>query len=234
MTFMPSSPGRCAGCPRLAAAFYADDQLDCASRVESLRCGSRAIPAHRTIYRENEPAGEIYVIFDGWAFRYKLLPDGRRQILSILLPGDPLGLPLLYGDRLPFSVQSLTAVSICRFPRTALSGYVAARPALARRAELLCAQATAAAEERLLDLGRRTAYERVGRFILELMTRLQAKGLCDGSSAHFPLRHIHIADSLGLTPIHVGRVLRRMQADRLLSLSRDRLEIHDLAALQRL
>ncbi|MBK8157437.1 MAG: Crp/Fnr family transcriptional regulator [Rhodospirillaceae bacterium] len=202
--------------------------------MESLRIGHRIFPAKRTIYREGDVAREMYMLFEGWAFRYKLLPGGRRQILSFLLPGDPVSLPLLITDRLPFSVQALTNVTACAFDRASFAEFVSAQPALMRQAEIYCLAANAMADDRLTDLGRRSAYERVARLVSELLNRMEAKALTTRSPMHFPLGQTHIADALGLTAIHSGRVLRRLRRDGILSLHRGRLEILDRAALQRI
>jgi CRP-like cAMP-binding protein len=233
MTVMSALPISCAQCPRLKTAFYRSEQQTL-SEMEGLRTGHRHFPAKRTIYREGEVAPEMLVIFDGWAFRYKLLPGGRRQILSFLLPGDPIALPLLTLDRLAFSVQSLTSVTACAFERHCFADFVAGHPQVSRQADVWCMAGQAAADERLTDLGRRTAYERVGRLILELVTRMEAKGIATGNPMFFPLGQTHIADALGLTAIHAGRVLRRFRSEGVLSLHRGRLEILDRAALRRL
>lgn len=233
-TLAPALPGNCSTCSLLPAAFYCDGSDGCAAIIERLRRGQRGVRAKRSIYREGDVAQEIYVLYDGWAFRYKLLHSGQRQILSFLLPGDPISFPLLHLDRVNFSVRSLTAVTLCIFRRSEMSDYIAARPQLAKQAELICVQAMAATEERLVDLGRRSAYERVGKLILELVDRLHAKGLSDRKEAPFPLGQLHIADALGLTSVHVGRVLRQFRANGVLSLHRGRLTIHDPEALAQL
>lgn len=234
MNFLSPLPRSCAQCPRLHAAFYGSDDMELVSRMSALRIGHRIFPARRTIYREGDVARDMHMLFDGWAFRYKLLSGGRRQILSFLLPGDPVSLPLLLLDRLPFSVQALTHVTACTFDRTAFADFVALQPTLVRQADFFCLAANAMADDRLTDLGRRSAYERVGRLVLELVNRMEAKGLTTRNPMHFPLGQTHIADALGLTAIHAGRVLRRLRDDGILSLHRGRLEIFNRAALQRL
>ena len=233
MMLMSALPVSCAQCPRLKTAFYRGDHQTLAE-MEALRTGHHHYPAKRTIYREGEIAPAMLIIFDGWAFRYKLLPGGRRQILSVLLPGDPISLPLLTIDRLPFSVQSLTSVTVCTFGRGCFADFVAGHPLVARQAGAWCFASQAAADERLTDLGRRSAYERVGRLILELIMRMEAKGLATGSQMLFPLGQTHIAAALGLSAIHTCRVLRRFRSDRILSLHRGRLEILNRAALCKL
>jgi len=234
---MPTCPAdavRCAQCPRLATAFYGAAGEAGAVELERLRAGIRTVPAKRVIYRAGEAAGEMQIIQSGWAMRYKLLTGGRRQILSFALPGDPVAMRMLFLDRGAFSVQALTSCMLCTFDRTAFADFVARHHAVARGAELLCVDSNAATEEQLADIGRRTAYERVGRLILSLARRMQAKGLLNGLIGQLPLSQVHLADALGLTAIHVGRVLRQLHDDRVLTFARSQFEIHDLAALERL
>ncbi len=233
MNLMAPLPISCAQCPRLKTAFYRSEQQTL-SEMERLRSGHRHFPAKRTIYREGEVAPEMHIIFDGWAFRYKLLPGGRRQILSFLLPGDPICMPLLAQDRLTFSVQSLTSVTTCSFPRMGFADFITCHPQTARQADTWCMTALAAADERLIDLGRRSAYERVGRLIHDLLVSMEQKGISTVSPVFFPLGQMHIADALGLTSIHAGRVLRRLRKEGILSLHRGRLEIMNRAALRQI
>lgn len=123
---------------------------------------------------------------------------------------------------------------MCVFDRANFSDFVGRYQRLAENAKLLCIESNAATEDLLADIGRRTAYERVGRLILSLARRMQAKGLMKGLAGHLPLSQAHIADALGLTAIHVGRVLRQLSQDRVLTFSRTQFEIHDLPALERL
>lgn len=234
MNYLSPLPRTCAQCPRLQLAFYCSNDTDVIAQMDAMRAGHRVFPAKRSIYREGDMAREMLMIFDGWAFRYKTLPGNRRQILSFLLPGDTISLPLLLQDRLPFSVQALTHVTACAFDRQSFADFVAQHREIGRQADHFCFAAGALADDRLTDLGRRTAYERVGRLVLELLTWMEAKGLTTRNPMHFPLGQSHIADALGLTAIHAGRVLRRMRDAGVLSLHRGRLEIFNRAALQRL
>ncbi|MBL8708419.1 MAG: Crp/Fnr family transcriptional regulator [Rhodospirillaceae bacterium] len=229
----PNAP-RCAQCPYFAGAFYGGNVPGRVAEIEALRLGCRTVPAKRVIYRAGETARELQVLHSGWAFRYKLLNGGRRQILSFALPGDTVCVRMLYLDSGAFSVQALTACTICTFDRDDFATFVTGHADVARGAELLCVENNAAVEEQMADIGRRSAYERVGRLILNLARRMQAKGMLQGLAGHLPLSQAHIADALGLTAIHVGRVLRELQGDGVVSLRRAQFEIHDLAALERL
>lgn len=225
---------RCAQCPRFATAFYGAAGAAGVAELEQLRVCMRAVPAKRIIYRAGDIAKEMQVLYSGWAFRYKLLTGGRRQILSFALPGDPVSMRMLFLDRGAFSVQALTPCTLCTFDRESFAGFVGGHREVARRAELLCVDANAATEEQLADIGRRTAYERVGRLLLSLSRRMQEKGMLEGMMGELPLNQTHLADALGLTPIHVGRILKQLHQDRVVTFTRSQFEIHDLPALERL
>jgi len=214
--------------------FYTTGTPEEAAGLAKLRRGVRVLPARATIYREGDLATEFHTLFDGWAFRYKLIADGRRQILSFLLPGDSISYQLMRSDRLRFSVQALTEVSLCVFEREALSRHVAERPVLTSRLDHLAAQEIAAADDRLTDLGQRSAHERVASLILQLYLRLQQRNLADEDSFVSPLRQQHIGDALGLTSVHVSRVLKDLRAEGLIGVDHERLILRDQPMLRKL
>jgi CRP-like cAMP-binding protein len=190
---------------------------DAAAAIDRHSTGTRLMPARRTLYREGDPVTEFAQLLEGWAFRFKLLPDGRRQILSIVLPGEPMALHTLWTDRLSFSVQSLTELEIRLFDRQALIDHMRSDGALAFRLGEAVARELMLFENRLINLGQRTALERVARLILYLHARLKQRDLVEGETFPFPLRQQHIADALGMTPVHVSRVFSELRASRLVA-----------------
>lgn len=205
-----SVPGGCSACPIRAATLYGGAP-ELAARIDRLRTGIRTFDARRTICREGEPVQELFTLFDGWAMRFKMLPDGRRQNLAVLLPGDAISLSGLWSERQEFSVQALTPVSLCVFDRATLREFVRSQPDLEWRIGGLMAREIGQLEERLTYLGKCTAHERVARLIINIHKRLAARKLVDGPVFDFPLRQQHIGDSLGLTAVHVSRVLRELR-----------------------
>lgn len=227
-------PSDCKSCVLKPLIFYTTGAPEEAAGLGRLRRGARVLPARATIYREGDLATEFHTLFDGWAFRYKLIADGRRQILSFLLPGDSISFQLMRSDRLRFSVQALTEVSLCVFEREALSRYVAERPALTGRLDHLAAREIADADDRLTDLGQRSAHERVASLILQLYLRLQQRNLADDDSFVSPLRQQHIGDALGLTSVHVSRVLKDLRSEGLIGVDHERLILRDQPMLRKL
>jgi CRP-like cAMP-binding protein len=201
------------------------------AEVEAYAVATRTIPARRTIYREGEAAREFAAVLDGWAFRFRLLPDGRRQILSLVLPGEPIALHTLWIDRLSFSVQSLTALQLRLFDRQKLVQHMAEDGGLALRLGRSMAGEVGILEDGLTDLGRRTGLERAARLLLGLRARLDRRGMVDGDEFPFPLRQQHIADLLGMTPVHVSRVFGELRAMSLISRVGDAIAILDVQRL---
>lgn len=220
-------PEPCASCPVKDHAFYGLCRDDDLVEISRIRKGGSLCLKGRPIYREGDTRDEIYVLLDGWAFRFMLLPNGRRQILSFLLPGDPVLFPLMYQKRLPYSVQALTNVSLCAFYSREMSDLLARKPSLARQFESACITKTMNMDILLTNLGRCTAEERVAHFLLSIYGRLKRRGYATGDSVPFPLRLHHLADALGLTATHASRMLAMFKHRGLISLSQSRLTIHD-------
>jgi len=219
-------PGACGACKLRPIAFCGDDADLIAERIDALRQPHRQLPARRVVFHEGDRLRQVYQLFDGWACRYKVLKDGRRQILSFLLPGDSLNMPSLHRERAGYSVKTLTPISLCVFNAPDLLDFIRANPPIAERAAHFCIDAGAEADERLLDLGRRSAFDRVRRLLAGIVQRLQRRGFT-GPAYPLPLTQLHIADATGLTPVHVGRILGEMRQNGLLDQTRGRLTLHD-------
>lgn len=220
-------PEPCASCPVRAFTFYGLCREDDATRINELRKGNALRLKGRSIYRAGDTRDEVYTLLDGWAFRFILLPDGRRQILNFLLPGDSVLFPLLYRKHLPYSIEALTSVSLCTFDSGEMSDLMARSPFLARQLQSACVREMENMDGRLADLGRRTADERMAHFLLSIYRRLKDRGYAVGQSVPFPLRLHHLADALGLTATHVSRMLASLRHQDLISLSQSRLTVHD-------
>ncbi len=210
-TESPRRPGQCVGCPIRKFAAYSGVPRGSLKFLQHSRMEDRILPPKRNICREEKDAGELFTLYDGWAFTYKLLPDGRRQILDFLLPGSFIGLHSLMFKAMPYSVQTLTSVSLCVFDKEKFRDLLRRKPEYEWELLRFTASCRAYRNERLLDLGRRKVKERIARLVLEFYDQLDRRGLVKGGSFPFHLRQEHIADALGLTKPHVSHILQSLR-----------------------
>jgi CRP-like cAMP-binding protein len=194
--------------------------------------GERILSAKRNILREEKEADEVFTLFDGWAFTYKLLPDKRRQILDFLLPGSFIGLRVLWFKAMPHSVQTLTPVSLCVFEKEKFRDLLHRKPEYEWELLRYTTSCQANSDERIADLGRRTAKERIVRLVLEIHDQLDSRGMVKGGSFPFPLHQGHIADALGLTHETVSRKLQGLRHEGLLEVNRETAKVLDLEGLR--
>ena len=195
---------------------------------------SRLIAARQNIYRAGELTDGVLVVCDGWAVRFVQLPDGRRQILSLLLPGDLVSPTAILERRFTFSIQALTAVRVCAFPPAQLRARILHDPAAFELWLDAIAGALRDAERRLVDLGQRAAQQRIAALIVHAMTRCEERGELDDEEFAFPLSQQQIADFAGLTPVHTCRVVRSLRNDGICDIGRGVVKILDRAALSRI
>lgn len=193
-----------------------------------------AVPQHGYLARPAEPRTFVYLIIDGWVARYRLLSDGRRQIIALHLPGDLCDLSWLGAGH---AADHYIAVAPTRTARIAVD---AVRQALSsgRTIGRLLWDEMRQQNERLGDwmvnLGRKNAIERIAYLFCELAARIGRVSDDGPSGCNMPLTQIDIADAAGLTPVHVNRVLQEMRATGLIQLQARRLKIPDFAKLSRL
>ncbi len=180
--------------------------------IEAFKAGDRVCGPHEEIYSQGESVGELYTVVEGWLYLSKLLEDGRRQITQIALPGDFIGYQANLARPMDHSARTLTPVRLCVFPRDKFLEFIRAHPELAIRLTWMIANYGELGRDRLLSVGRQTALERVAHFLLELFYRVRLRDPEPlGTSIKMPLTQEHIGDALGLTSVHVNRMLRELR-----------------------
>lgn len=167
-----------------------------------------------------------------------VLSDGSRQILSFLLPGDLVSTALLFDARPRYQVEAVTDVRYRVFKRGELRAILLKNPDLFDCLAKAWTEEKDRADQLIVDLGRRTANERIARLMLNLAERLGRRGMIRTAAApaiemDFPLRQYHIADATGLTPVHVNKVLSEFRRGGLVRISDRSLTILDPAGFRR-
>jgi CRP-like cAMP-binding protein len=170
----------------------------------------------------------------GWLFRYKRREDGSRQILGFVLPGDIVGLHRRVLPYSPHSLQSVTAVRMATISDTQIASLAAEQPRLMEAIFWLSAQEMSRLSTHVLRLGRMSARERLAHVLLELWTRLSWVGETDGDSFFFPLTQEMLADALGLSVMHIHRMLHDLQSAELIAIEDRRIWLRDRRALTEL
>jgi CRP-like cAMP-binding protein len=188
--------------------------------------------AGETLTSEGERPDRIRIVLAGWLCRYKLLEDGRRQIVNFLLPGeicDAFGYLL---SRIDHSIDTLTPVVFSEIDREQFEELIASDHTLMEA--LLCEQLVDGSMQRewTVNIGRRDALERVAHLLCEIFERLKLVGLAEGNSCVFPITQMDMADASGLSIVHLNRTLQELRAAGLIVLRERTLTINDLDALK--
>jgi CRP-like cAMP-binding protein len=185
-----------------------DEEL---SAINEIKREHLTMSAGEEIIRIGDEAPEVYTLYAGWAFRYKMLADGRRQILSFVLPGDLLGLQAAMFDAALYGIEALTDVQLCVLPRKKIWALFGQMPGLAFDVAWLGSRSESFVDENLTSVGRRTAAERVAALIVTLYKRAKVLAMVDGETFAFPLTQQHIADALGLSLVHTNKTLSKLK-----------------------
>ena len=227
-------PPPCAACRLRQTDAFTPVSAEELGYIQAFRSNTLTMQAGSTLIHEQKPSGKLYTLYAGWAFRYKTLSDGRRQILNFLLPGDLIGLQQEFADNAMHGIEAVTDVSLCVFPRDRLWGLYGQHPSLGYDITWLAAREEGMVDDNLLTAGRRTASERVAMLLMQLYRRLERLGLAQDGSVEFPINQQHIADSLGLSLVHTNKTLRRLRQLGLHEIRNGRLWLLNPKALQRL
>ena len=169
--------------------------------------------AHTEIVADGQKYAACYVVQEGWGCRYKLLPNGRRQVLDFVLPGDFIGLHGALMGSASHAVQAITNVVAAQFPPRVIPEISRRHPRLSVVAAWCEAQEASIMRERVVSVGRRDAYERLTHLLLELHQRLTAINEAGARSFDLPVTQEQLGDALGLSAVHVNRTLRRLRSN---------------------
>lgn len=213
---------------------YESLSADDARMLSELLCDRKAFLGHADIVRDGDRTDFALAILSGWAFRHKVLRDGSRQITAFLLPGDFCHLNALAGAPMDHGIAALTPVTIARIGRSQIERLVTGHPHVAKAIQVSQFADEARLRTSIISLGRKDAAKRVGYLLCDLWGRADAIGLMDHDCLDFAPTQADIADAVGLTPVHVNRVLRRLREMGLVTLSGRCLTILEFDQLARM
>jgi len=181
--------------------------------LKSLAPGSYAV-------REGEPPTGCGVLVSGFAYRQKLTGDGGRQILSIHIPGEALDFQNIFLNVADHSVQMLTRGHVALIPRADIQKIARSNASVGHAILVNILVEASIFREWILNIGRRDAKSRLAHVLCELAVRLDAHDLAEDMGYHLPMTQAELADALGLTPVHLNRVIRSLEVDGLINRSK--------------
>jgi CRP-like cAMP-binding protein len=192
----------------------------------------RHADANQELVSEGHPVRSVRMILSGWLCRQKILEDGRRQIVSFILPGDTCDAHAYLLPAADHTISTLTPVVYGDLNREDYEALVASDRSLA---EALCCEMLvnmASQREWAVSLGRRDALERVAHLFCELLERLRPVGLAEGNACDFPVTQLDLADATGLSAVHVNRIIQELRGTGLIALRARTLTVSDFEALK--
>jgi len=200
--------------------------------LEGAALAIRSIAAGTDLMREGERIDLFYIVIEGWACRFKTTRDGSRQIVALLMPGDVANLDSFAFGRLDYGVRSLTAIKVATIARDRLSALSDQHAAIAKTLAWLAMVENATLGQWALCLGRQSARQRLAHLLCEISVRLSEDDA--GGSFELPLTQEQVADTLGLTSVHVNRTIQQLRAEGLIEARGRTMSIVDFEALCRI
>jgi len=185
--------------------------------LRSMPAHQRQVRAGHDIVSDGDRPDELSLITEGFAFRYKMLSDGRRQIMALLIPGDVCDLRSLLTGRMDHGVAALNNNQIATIPRQRIFDVIEKSPRIGLALWRDTMLDAALYRQWLINLGRRSAYARVAHLLCEVWARLEVIGRTQGRAYELPLTQTHLADAMGLSLVHVNRTVQRLRRDGLIT-----------------
>jgi CRP-like cAMP-binding protein len=202
-------------------------ELSAADRraVAAATANPRRYAAKQDLIREGDEPGPVFVVLEGWACRYKILPSGTRQIMAFLMPGDACDLHANMLAEMDHGIQAITSATVAQVSRAEMQRLMHGHPSFARAMYIAQLVDEGIMRAWIVSMGRRSSIERVAHLMCELYLRARGIGLTDGAEFVLPLSQIILADALGMTPVHINRVLRDLRVMGAVELSRGSLSV---------
>jgi CRP-like cAMP-binding protein len=181
--------------------------------------------ARHDLIREGDKPGPLLVILEGWACRYKILPNGTRQMLAFLLPGDCCDLHINLLAEMDHSIQTVTPCLVAKIDRHTIDNEFDKHPSIMKAMYLAQLIDEGTLRAWITSIGRRSSLERVAHLMCELYLRSRTIGLGVNEHVMLPLSQIVIADALAMTTVHINRVVKQLRLTGAITITRGKLVI---------
>jgi CRP-like cAMP-binding protein len=221
----------CSTCSVRRFALYKDIPLDSLSWLQGMRSGQYRLSPKQSLYTEGNLSREVFTLFSGMALVFRILPEGKRQILRILLPGDFLGFQVDLDQPMDHSVIAASECVFCVFPKENIRRMIREIPELTMRMMELQSESVIDCHDWIASIGQKTAIQRVAQLFLMVYLRIRERGAVQDSSVIFPLTQHDIADAVGVTPVHVSRVASELRKEQIADCKQGRLYVYNLQQL---
>jgi CRP-like cAMP-binding protein len=201
------------------------------ARIDDLSSDVHHYKAGDDLIKEGDHPEKVFLLLKGWACRYKILPEGSRQIMAYLVPGDLCDIHIFIFKEMDHAIGLLSDAQVAAIPKSKMLRLFSESPEIFRALWWSTLVDESILREWLVNMGRREAYQRIAHLFAELWLRLHTVGGTENGAFDLPLTQADLGDTVGLTSVHVNRTLKRLRAEQLIHLTRGRLRIPDVGRL---
>ncbi|KUF10593.1 Crp/Fnr family transcriptional regulator [Pseudoponticoccus marisrubri] len=217
----------CATCPLRQLELFLPMSSKEVAFMKRFKTGEFAAQPGTEILAEDASSSQLFTVLSGMGLRSKTLPNGRRQVVGFVLPGDFVGLQSGVMDAMRHSVEATTRMVLCVFNRSDLWQLFEQQPERAFDLTYLAASEEHLLGEALQALGQMTAEEKISWALGKLYMRLSALGQCRENAVPLPYKQQDLADALGLSLVHTNKTLAKLREKQIASWSGGTLIVHD-------
>ncbi len=227
-------PVDCRQCPLRGLDCFDDMTAAEVDFMSRFKVGELHVNPGTPILVEGTRSPQLFTVLSGLGIRFKTLPDGRRQVINLVMPGDLLGLQAALTGEMGHSVDATTAMTLCVFKRSELFSLFKSHPNRAYDITWIAATEEHFLGEALASVGQRSAIERVAWGLLQIWERARQLNMIRNGALDFPFPQKDIADTLGLSLVHTNKTLAKLRERGLATWVDRRIHIHDKSGLERL
>lgn len=225
----PRSPRTCSDCHLREQCLIGALTSSELAELGRIRGPNHLIETGASVAHEGDPATDMFTVFDGWAIKYRILESGKRQIVSLAMPGDLIGEYAKEWSTWQYSVEAISPMSLCSLDRLRLVRFRQDHPHLSEATIDMASRYERMMTEHLVNAARRSARAAVAHLLLEIFMRLQRHPDRQPMTSYFtPLTQEHIGDMIGLSTEYVNRLLGDIRATGWINLQNRRLSVPDL------